>query len=407
MASNSRLRVVSLVALTAQNSMLAILLHLSRSLPESQAYSPSSAVLLNEILKGLISLSVAARNSKGRESWGEPLHRRVLKRWEVGRWDEKICRLRAEILSQDCWKLGVPAILYVIQNLQFVAASNLDVATFQVTYQLKILTTALCSVLMLKKQLSPTKWISLFFLSIGVAIVQLASVSSAPASSQHQMNPLIGFSAVLLACFTSGLAGVYFEKVLKGSKVDLWVRNVQLSLFSLLPAITPALLELGSSTRQPLFKNFGFSAWSVVICQVLGGLITALVIKYADNILKGFATSLSIVLSFIAGAILFDAEITFGFLLGTAIVLSATYAYNLPDAQKIGRPGKGLIEKDELEKSTEKRLRLNGFGGNASARNSMEINTGRGTQRHVSMPQLVNGIGSAVIGSPIVEKKIG
>ncbi len=31
--------------------------------------------------------------------------------------------------------------------------------------------------------------------------------------------------------------------------------------------------------------------------QAVGGLIVALVMKYADNILKGFATSLSIVLS--------------------------------------------------------------------------------------------------------------
>lgn len=31
--------------------------------------------------------------------------------------------------------------------------------------------------------------------------------------------------------------------------------------------------------------------------QALGGLVIAAVIKYADNILKGFATSLSIILS--------------------------------------------------------------------------------------------------------------
>ena len=33
------------------------------------------------------------------------------------------------------------------------------------------------------------------------------------------------------------------------------------------------------------------------MCQALGGLVIAAVIKYADNILKGFATSLSIILS--------------------------------------------------------------------------------------------------------------
>lgn len=36
---------------------------------------------------------------------------------------------------------------------------------------------------------------------------------------------------------------------------------------------------------------------SVLCLQALGGLVIAVVIKYADNILKGFATSLSIILS--------------------------------------------------------------------------------------------------------------
>lgn len=53
--------------------------------------------------------------------------------------------------SGDCWKLSIPAVLYVIQNnLQFVAASNLDVATFSVTYQLKVSTFSL--VLYLKER---------------------------------------------------------------------------------------------------------------------------------------------------------------------------------------------------------------------------------------------------------------
>lgn len=36
---------------------------------------------------------------------------------------------------------------------------------------------------------------------------------------------------------------------------------------------------------------------TVIYVQALGGLVVAMVIKYADNILKGFATSLSIIIS--------------------------------------------------------------------------------------------------------------
>ena len=51
------------------------------------------------------------------------------------------------------------------------------------------------------------------------------------------MNRTLGLIAVFAACMISGLAGVYFEKVLKTSSATLWVRNVQLSFFSLFPAL--------------------------------------------------------------------------------------------------------------------------------------------------------------------------
>ncbi|KAG2047866.1 hypothetical protein BDR06DRAFT_1013469 [Suillus hirtellus] len=59
------------------------------------------------------------------------------------------------------------------------------------------------------------------------------------AAPLHIMSPLKGFGAVTAAYFTSGLASVYFEMVVKNFKADLWVRNVQFSLFSLLPAFLP------------------------------------------------------------------------------------------------------------------------------------------------------------------------
>jgi UDP-sugar transporter A1/2/3 len=270
-----------------------------------------------------------------------------------------LCRFRTlgkEVFSPDCWKLSIPAILYVIQNnLQFVAATNLDAATFQVSYQMKILTTAGFSVLLLRKKLSPSQWLALLFLAIGVGIVQIqtkggssikaaaAAISSSPSLDVHSMNALKGFLAVVAACFTSGLAGVYFEMVLKNSQADLWIRNVQLSAFSLLPALLPVIFShVSSSGVTGMFDNFGGWAWGTVAIQVFGGLITAMVIKYSDNILKGFATSLSIVISFLASVALFDFQMSFTFILGSTVVLTATCLYNQPKGNVAsGKEGKG------------------------------------------------------------------
>ena len=288
-------------------------MHTSRTaIPSSRQYSAASAVLLNELLKGSISLAIAVSRVESKRA----TFRRVAR----------------DIFSPDCWKLAIPAILYVVQNnLQYVAASNLNAATFQVTCQIKILTTAAFSVLLLRKHLTPTKWLALFFLAVGVGIVQIQSGDSHAKhdADMSTMDPLLGFFTVIAACFTSGLAGVYFEMVLKNSQADLWVRNIQLSLFSLLPAILPALLET-QSFPSGLFRNFGLWAWATVLTQVLGGLITAVVIKYADNILKGFATSLSIVISFVASVILFEFTITLAFVVGACIVLGSIWLYNRP-----------------------------------------------------------------------------
>lgn len=230
-----------------------------------------------------------------------------------------------------------PQALVIQNNLQYVAASNLDAATFQVTYQIKILTTAAFSVVLLRRKLSPQQWLALLCLTIGVGIVQIQAHQARPVRSEtlhvHAMNPFRGLVAVTIACVTSGLAGVYFEMVLKNSQVDVWVRNVQLSLFSLLPALAPVIFSAHDRLHpsfSALFRNFGFWAWATVAIQVFGGLITALVIKYSDNILKGFATSLSIVISFLASVALFHFSFSFTFVLGSLVVLIATWLYNHP-----------------------------------------------------------------------------
>ncbi len=54
--------------------------------------------------------------------------------------------------------------------------------------------------------------------------------------------------------------------------------------------------------------------------------------RYADNITKGFAASLSIVLSAVVSAILFDEYLTSSaFLLGGALTIGASLLYSKPD----------------------------------------------------------------------------
>ena len=79
------------------------------------------------------------------------------------------------LITRFPFQVGIPSFIYLVQNnLLYVAAGNLDVATYQITYQLKILTTAIFSVFMLNKKLIRLQWFSLVILVAGVAMVQLS-----------------------------------------------------------------------------------------------------------------------------------------------------------------------------------------------------------------------------------------
>lgn len=202
---------------------------------------------------------------------------------------------------------------------------------FQVTYQLKILTTAIFSVFMLRKSLSSVQWISLVVLFIGISIVQLQPENSSSTDSQEtlrQQRPLLGLFAVFVSCLMSGFAGVYFEKILKGTKQSIWLRNIQLGFLGAIMGMITMEIKEGDRLRiQGFFHGYDAMVWLVIILQSLGGLLVAVVVKYADNILKGFAASSAIVVSCIVSVFFFEFKLSFQFVAGASLVMFSVYLY--------------------------------------------------------------------------------
>ena len=92
------------------------------------------------------------------------------------------------------------------------------------SYQLKILTTAMFSVAMLKKSISKIQWLALFMLFLGVSVVQLQPVDGPVAQSPEEsiptisplsqtQNPLLGLAAVVASSLCSGFAGKFVKNV--------------------------------------------------------------------------------------------------------------------------------------------------------------------------------------------------
>uniref|UniRef100_A0A3B4A3L8 Solute carrier family 35 member A3b n=1 Tax=Periophthalmus magnuspinnatus TaxID=409849 RepID=A0A3B4A3L8_9GOBI len=271
-----RLKYISLGVLVLQTTSLVLTMRYSRTLEEEgPRYLSSSAVVSAEFLKiAVCTLIVFVQSNLSLRALNHHLKEEIVNK------------------SGETLKLAVPAAIYTLQNnLLYVALSNLDAATYQ----------------------WPTE-------SIGDSEQKVLFASS----------QFVGVMAVLMACVSSGFAGVYFEKILKETKQSIWLRNIQLGLFSFILGFVGMLVYDGERVRTSgMFQGYSIITCVVVLLQALGGLVVAVVIKYADNILKGFATSVSIIVStLISYFILADFNPTSVFFIGAVLVIAATFLYS-------------------------------------------------------------------------------
>ena len=303
-ASMRKLKYISLLTLTFQNAILGLSMRYSRT-RSGDMFFEGTAVLMAEVVKLVTCMFLVYRSpEEGAENFKkftEILHKTII------------------LNKLDTLKVCVPSFIYLLaNNLNYVAAEHLDVPTYETTYQLKILTTAILSVLILKRSLIMTQWLSLVLSVFGVVLVQLSDVKETNATEQtRQQNRLLGFGAALTASVLSGIAGVYFEKILKGSSVSVWMRNIQLSLLAIPLGIFVSFLKhFEGILEDGFFHGYDLFVIYLVILNAMGGLLVAVVVKYADNILKGFASSLAIIITCIVSVILFGFSISLQFVKG-------------------------------------------------------------------------------------------
>jgi solute carrier family 35 (UDP-sugar transporter), member A1/2/3 len=241
-------------------------------------------------------------------------------------------------LTFSSWKMGFLAGLYLIMNLfSFISLQYIGAGEFTVCAQLKILTTAGFSVLILGTTLSEAKWRALALLVIGCILVAMPGLSTSSHSSTAEspvLSPVIflGYGAVIAEVILSGFASIYFEKIIKSTTevVSIWERNYQLSLYSI--AIYSLMigydqLFTSEGVAPPIFSNWSFLAVIVAILGSLGGLLVAASLKYADSILKTLATAGAIIVTTFLGYLLLNGPFSYEVILGSLVTVIAIINY--------------------------------------------------------------------------------
>lgn len=313
LSRDTQLGILSMFLLVFQGTALALTLRYSRAKADTP-YLPSVAVIWTEALKLVICIAAqvaVCANEAGAK--GEPVQNEMRRQYR-------------DILHKST-PLVVPAALFVLQQvLVIVAASHLDAIMFQIFSQsFKIIPTAVFAVWLLGQHLTCMQWSSLPVLVVGVTLVTLNKSEGGVAGG----NWLLGMTASSFSGLSSAYAGVYFEKYVKGKhSASLWVRNLQLSLYGLPLSIAYALVkDQGAIMSRGMMQGFTWLTWAVVWCQVFGGLIVGMVVKYADNILKNFANAVSVILTVVLSIPLFGLIPSINFLLGVAVVLLSVFMY--------------------------------------------------------------------------------
>ncbi|GMR62795.1 hypothetical protein PMAYCL1PPCAC_32990, partial [Pristionchus mayeri] len=307
-------KIIILAWLCIHNAVLTLIMRYVRIRDVSEMFHPSVAVFMTELLKVTICLVMIMFEEGVGKFW---------------------LTLRAHTITQplDTLKVCLPAMLYVVQNtLSYIAVSHLEAAVVSITSQTKILAAAICSIVVQGRSISPSQWAAIVILFCGVSVVQSSqSITVVAERADRQQHPLFGAVCLVAACFVSGYAGAYTEKIVKGH-VSIWIRNTQMAIFSIPTCMLSMYMQDGDIiSANGMLYGFDGVVWITVVWYCIGGISVAFCLKYADVVSKDFTTSAAIILSTIGSVYFFNFHISIIFVIGAVLVMLALFMYSSPD----------------------------------------------------------------------------
>ena len=144
------------------------------------------------------------------------------------------------------------------------------------------------------RPVSRTQWACIALQMCGLVIVQYDSCKGAPSQSMSS------YALLTVSVSITAVCSVWNERVVKSGTASLHVQNaalytcgtiLNLALFFTLPASYPALgVDPATGGRPAFFHGYTAAAMAVIGCNCLLGLVITAVYKYADAIIKTFAT---------------------------------------------------------------------------------------------------------------------
>lgn len=238
----------------------------------------------------------------------------------------------------------IPSVIYLIHNnVQFATLTYVDTSTYQIMGNLKIVTTGILFRLFLRKKLSNLQWMAILLLAVGTTTSQVKGCGEASCDSLFAA-PIQGYMLGILSACLSALAGIYTEFLMKKNNDSLYWQNVQLYTFGAIFNMARLLLDDFRSGFengpwwQRIFNGYGITTWLVMINLGSTGLLVSWLMKYADNIVKVYSTSMAMLLTMVLSVFLFKFKPTVQLFLGIIVCMMSVHMYFAPPTTLVDLP---------------------------------------------------------------------
>ncbi|KAF5449129.1 hypothetical protein F2P56_029606, partial [Juglans regia] len=291
-------------ALTVLTSSQAILIVWSKRAGKYE-YSVTTANFMVETLK--CALSVAALSSIWRN--------------EGVTEDNRLSTTLNEVIVYP-----IPAALYLVKNLlQYYIFAYVDAPGYQILKNLNIISTGVLYRIILKKKLSEIQWAAFILLCAGCTTAQLNS------NSDHVLQtPFQGWMMAIVMALLSGFAGVYTEAIIKKRPSrNINVQNFWLYVFGMVfNAIAILVQDFDAVMNKGFFHGYTIITVLMILNHALSGIAVSMVMKYADNIVKVYSTSVAMLLTAVVSVFLFGFNLSLAFFLGSTVVSVSVYLHS-------------------------------------------------------------------------------
>lgn len=280
---------------------------------QTQKYNAAAVVLLTEMTKLVLATSMFVANDG---TLGELAG---------------ACRLHWRTLV----KYAVPAGLYCYyNNLTFTVLAVVNPSTYAILQNVRIIVTGLLYERMLNRKLSQLQWVAMVLLTIGCMVKEANQFGVGDAS--EKVTPLLMYGLILVQTFCAVFAGVYNEVLLKSDvQMSINLQNVFMYLNSIVANVVFMAIGMSNYTLADAVKWENIApvlspnVLSIVLCYALIGVVTSMVLKHLNSVLKTIAAALEIFLTAITSLAFFAIPIDSYTWIASVLVSLGVYIYSV------------------------------------------------------------------------------